>query len=206
MTIQNKRPEYIETVGAQYICFATASQNPLEFSGTYEANVEKTETVKKISVKENTETTSIHASGKVYANSSKMESVEITVDAIAFDRETLIKMRGETVGSNGLILGGGNAYRPYFAYGKTVKLSNGKCRYDWFPKCQLIENSDDAETSEGKNKEQNESITIRAMPFDDAENTRASVDTQIAVAKAITEEKFFAKPITKDSDLAVSPA
>lgn len=206
MTVQTKKPEYVESVGAQYICFATASENPLEFSGTYEVNVEKTETVKKISVKENSETTPIHASGKVYANVSKIDSVEITVDVIAFDRETLTKMRGETVGENGLILGGGNPSRPYFAYGKTVKLSNGKFRYDWFPKCQLVENSDDAETSEGKPKEQNESITIRAMPFDDAGNTRASVDTQIAAAKAITEEKFFAKPVTKDADLASLPA
>ena len=205
MTIQNKRPEYIETVGAQYVCFTT-SEDPLKYSGVYEPNVEQTKTVKKISVKENSETAPIHGSGEMYANSSKMESVEITVDAIAFDRETLIKMRGETVGENGVILGGGSAARPYFAYGKTVKLSNGKNRYDWFPKCQLMDNSDDAETSEGKPKEQNESITIMAMPFDAAGNTRASVDTQITAAKAITEEQFFAKPVIKPSDLAPEAA
>ena len=49
---------------------------------------------------------------------------------------------------------------------QVVKLKNGKSRYEWFPKCKLVENSDDIATSEEKASEQTDTIKIRAYPFD----------------------------------------
>ena len=112
-------------------------------------------------------------------------------------------MRGETKGTGGLILAGGNSERPFFAYGKVVKLKNGKSRYEWFPKCKLVENSDDIATSEEKASEQTDTIKIRAYPFDAAGNIVSKVTESTAPA-GLTEEKFFTKPILTDADLTTA--
>lgn len=81
-----------------------------------------------------------------------------------------------------------------------MKLKNGKSRYEWFPKCKLVENSDDIATSEEKASEQTDTIKIRAYPFDAAGNIVSKVTESTAPA-GLTEEKFFAKPILTDADL-----
>lgn len=149
MPINTKKPAMKQTVGAQYMCFADATESD-EYNGTYEADVEKTEVVKSVKVTENSETSDVYASGKIYDSDSPMSSIDIEVSVIAFPDDTISKMRGETKGTGGLILAGGNSERPFFAYGKAVKLKNGKSRYEWFPKCKLVENSDDIATSEEK--------------------------------------------------------
>ena len=125
MPINTKKPAMKQTVGAQYMCFADATEGK-EYDGTYEADVEKTEVVKSVKVTENSETSDVYASGKIYDSDSPMSSIDIEVSVIAFPDDTISKMRGETKGTGGLILAGGKSERPFFAYGKVVKLKNGK--------------------------------------------------------------------------------
>lgn len=103
----------------------------------------------------------------------------------------------------GLILAGGKSERPIFAYGKVVKLKNGKSRYEWYPKCKLVENSDDISTSEEKASEQTDTIKVRAYPFDSAGNIVSKV-TESTAPEGLTEDKFFAKPILTDADLTTA--
>ena len=131
MAINTKKPAMKQTVGAQYMCFANTTEGG-EYDGTYEADVEKTEVVKSVKVTENSETSDVYASGKIYDSDSPMSSIDIEVSVIAFPDDTISKMRGETKGTGGLILAGGKSERPFFAYGKVVKLKNGKSRYDRF--------------------------------------------------------------------------
>ena len=49
MPINTKKPAMKQTVGAQYMCFADATEGK-EYDGTYEADVEKTEVVKSVTV------------------------------------------------------------------------------------------------------------------------------------------------------------
>ena len=202
MSINTKKPAMKQTVGAQYMCFADATEGK-EYDGTYEADVEKTEVVKSVKVTENSETSDVYASGKIYDSDSPMSSIDIEVSVIAFPDDTISKMRGETKGTGGLILAGGKSERPFFAYGKVVKLKNGKSRYEWFPKCKLVENSDDIATSEEKASEQTDTIKTRAYPFDAAGNIASKVTESTAPA-GLTEEKFFAKPILTDADLTTA--
>lgn len=199
MSITSKKPPIKETVGAQYICFSTAKE---EWNGTFEAEVEKTETVKSVKVTENGESTSVYASGKVYDTDETVSGVDIEVENIAFVTETLAKMRGDVVDEGGLILSGGKGIRPYFAYGKVVIMRGGKVRYEWYPKCKLAENSDNANTSEEKFSEQTDTVTIKAYPFNDAGNVKAMVDsTMTSFPAGLTEDKFFAKPILTKEEL-----
>lgn len=200
MAITNKRPPYKETVGAQYICFDTMTEG--EYTGKYETEVEKTEVVKKVKIKENSESADIYGSGAVYATNDNMSTMDIETEVIAFPADTLAKMRGDNVDAGGLVLSGGKGVRPYFAYGKVVKLSGGKERYEWFPKCKLVENSDEASTKTDKFSEQSDTITIAAYPFDKDGNVRAAVDSSMKTfPTGLTEEKFFAKPILTKEDL-----
>lgn len=199
MSITSKKPPIKETVGAQYICFATAKE---EWDGTFEAEVEKTETVKSVKVTENGESTSVYASGKVYDTDETVSGVDVEVENIAFVTETLAKMRGDVVDEGGLVLSGGKGIRPYFAYGKVVIMRGGKVRYEWYPKCKLAENSDNANTSEEKFSEQTDTVTIKAYPFNDAGNVKAMVDsTMTSFPVGLTEDKFFAKPILTKEEL-----
>lgn len=202
MSIKTKKPARKQTVGAQYICFGNET-DPGEYDGTYETDVEKTEVVKSVKVTENSETSDAYASGKVYDSDTPTTSVDIEVEVIAFPDDTISRMRGDTIGSGGLILSGGNSERPFFAYGKVVRLKNGSCRFEWYPKCKLTENSDDVSTSEEKASEQTDTIKIRAYPFDAAGNILSKV-TESTAPEGLTEEKFFAKPILKDADLAAA--
>ena len=65
MAINTKKPAMKQTVGAQYMCFANTTEGG-EYDGTYEADVEKTEVVKSVKVTENSETSDVYASGKIY--------------------------------------------------------------------------------------------------------------------------------------------
>lgn len=200
--ITQKRPPYKESVGAQYIVFATKGEgNDDVFTGEYSPNVEKTETVKKVGVSENSETSNITASGKVYSTSTLISSIDISVEVVAFPAETVAEARGDNVTESGLVLSGGQGIRPYFAYGKVVRMQGGKMRYDWYPKCKLSANTDDIETSEDKFKEQNDTLTIQAMPFNDNNDIVVSIKADIKMPEGLTEELFFSKPILCEKDL-----
>lgn len=189
--ITKKTPNIKQSVGAQYICFATNIDTK-----TYSADVEKTEVVKSVETNESSEATPIYASGKLIQNVSSQGSAEISIEVIAFVAETLAKMRAETVETGGLVLSGSGTERPYFAYGKVVKLQNGKHRFEWFPKCQLTTNTDSVETSEGSFKEQNDTLTVTALPFDDFGNIKVYVQSDMATYPTwLTEDLFFSKPV-----------
>lgn len=202
MAIKTKKPSRKQTVGAQYLCFASAEEAG-GYDGTYEADVEKTEVVKNVKITENSETSDAYASGKVYDSDTPMASIDVEVEVLAFPDDTISRMRGDTVEKSGLILSGANSERPFFAYGKVVKLKNGNSRYEWYPKCKLTENSDDVATSEEKASEQTDTIKIRAYPFDIAGNIFTKV-TESTAPEGLTEEKFFAKPILTDADLTAA--
>lgn len=202
MAIKTKRPPMKETVGAQYICFAKETEEG-EFDGTYETDVEKTEVVKTVKVTVNADTGDSYASGKVYDSDTPTKSIDIETEVIAFPEDTLAKMKGDSVDAGGLILSGSNSQRPFYAYGKVVKLRHGGYRYEWYPKCKLTENSDDISTSEDKTSEQTDMIKIKAYPFDDAGNIVAKI-TESSAPEGMTEDKFFAKPILTKEDLAAA--
>lgn len=202
MAIKTKRPPMKETVGAQYICFAKETEEG-ESDGTYETDVEKTEVVKTVKVTVNADTGDSYASGKVYDSDTPTKSIDIETEVIAFPEDTLAKMKGDSVDAGGLILSGSNSQRPFFAYGKVVKLRHGGYRYEWYPKCKLTENSDDISTSEDKTSEQTDTIKIKAYPFDDAGNIVAKI-TESSAPEGMTEDKFFTKPILTKEDLAAA--
>lgn len=204
-TITTKRPMIKQTVGAQYYAFNNPGQGVEYDSSTYEENVTKTETVKQIGVTENMESTPVKASGKDYTTVNQTASVDLAVESVAVVPDDLARMRGENIDNGGLITSGSSNKRPYFAYGKVVKKNGGGVRYEWFPKCQLVENTDDIATQEESFSEQNDTLTIRAYPFDDAGNIRTYVDSESAYfPEGLTEEAFFAKPIINKGDLAAA--
>lgn len=204
MSITPKKPPIKESIGAQYICFNQMSED-FGWTENFETEVEKTETVKKATVTENGEFNDVYASGIVYDSDVSSGTTDIEVETIAFVTDTLAKMRGDIVDAGGLILSGGNNARPFFAYGKVVKLKHGKVRYEWFPKCKLAENTDETATKEASFSEQTDTITITAYPFNVNNDVKAMVDSSSAnFPEGLTEEKFFAKPILTKEELAAA--
>lgn len=204
MAIKNKRPPRKESVGAQYVCFSTPGEDD-EWSGQYEEDVERTAVVKSVSVPDNSESQDVYASGEVYDTDQSLAADDIEVEVIAFPADTLAKMRAETVDEGGLIKSGSPKTRPFFAYGKVVKLKNGNFRFEWYPKCKLKQNSDEIATREESPSEQNDTITISAYSFDEEGNKKSYVDSTAAnFPEGITEDKFFAKPILTKEGLAAA--
>lgn len=201
MAINEKRPPIKETVGAQYVCFAVSGDEN-QFTADYEENVEKTEVVKSVSVSENSETTPVNASGKVYTTESQTSSTDISVEVVAFPATTISKMRSDKLDESGLIFKGGKGTRPFFAYGKVVSLQGGNYRYDWYPKCQLTANTDEVKTKEDSFSEQNDTLTINAQAFNDNADIVVSIESDHKIPEGLTEEKFFSKPILTPEDLA----
>lgn len=200
--MKTKRPMVKETVGSQYYAFNTPSESGEFNPSTYEQTI-KTDTVKSIGTTENSESATIKASGKDYTTVSQSSNVELAVEVIAFDPDDLAKMRGDIIDESGLISSGRNAERPYFAYGKVVKKVGGGVRYDWYPKCQLVENTDDIATKEENFSEQNDTVTIRAYAFNEFGDIKNYVDSEATnFPEGLTEEKFFTKPIITKADLA----
>lgn len=200
--MQTKRPMIKETVGAQYYSFNKPTEG-VEFDPTKYEETIKTETVKSIKTTENAETTPITASGKTYTTVNQTSDVEIEVETIAFPPDDLARARGENVDEEGLVLSGASKQRPYFAYGKVVKKLGGGVRFDWYPKCQIVENTDEIKDKGENFEEQNDTITIKAYAFDEAGNVKAYVDSEMANFPAgLTEDKFFEKPILTTQGLA----
>lgn len=201
MSIVTRKPPIKETVGAQYVCFNTETEDNT-WSGIYEEEVEKTKVVKSVKVTENSEVVDVYASGEPYDSDTTTSKTNIEVQIIAFPADTLARMRGEVVDAGGLHLSGGQGVRPYFGYGKVVKMKNGKVRYEWYPKCKLAENSDEIATREEKFSEQADTFTISAYSFNDNGDIKAYVDSSASnFPEGLTEDKFFAKPILTKEDL-----
>lgn len=200
MAITKKHVPLKETIGDQYICFNTPDATG-EWTTTYETGVTEIDGVKTSEVTDNTTSTDVYGSGKLHDTVRGKGSYDISVTALGFDAATLAKMRGDDVDEGGLIRKG-SGKRPYFAYGRVVEYLDGSVRYDWYPKCKLIENSDSTATSEDNYSEQTDDLTIRAYEYDDKKNIVASVDTGVKEIEGLTEAKFFSKPILTPADLA----
>lgn len=199
--MQTKRPMVKESVGSQYYAFNTPSESGEFDSSTYEQTI-KTDTVKSIGTTENNESVAIKASGKDYVTVNQSSNIELAVEVIAFDPDDLARMRGENIDNSGLISSGRTTERPFFAYGKVVKKLGGGVRFDWYPKCQLVENTDDITTKEDNFSEQNDTVTIRCYAFNEEGDIKNYVDSGSSkYPEGLTEEKFFTKPIITESDL-----
>ena len=206
--IITKKPPYKESIGAQYYAFNNPEKGVDFDLSKYEEKVTKTENVKSVTITESAESTPIYASGKVYDTRNQLAYVDIAVESLASDADDLAKMRGDIINTNGLIQGQTVPKKPFFAYGKVVKLSGDNFRLDWYPKCQLIENSDETKTRGENFEEQNENLTIRAYAFDkEGKLIKNSIDSSSAsYPKGVTEEMFFNAPIITPEDLtAITP-
>ena len=73
--------------------------------------------------------------------------------------------------------------------------------FRWYPKCKLTSDTDDTNTKEESFSEQNDTVTIRAYPFNDKGQIAVEFDTAVKTATGLTEEKFFNQVITSDEDL-----
>ncbi len=201
--IITKKPPYKESIGAQYYNFNKPEEG-MDFDLTkYEDETIKNESIKTITITESSESTPIYGSGKVYDTRQQTSYIDIEVETLATDIDDLCKMRGDTISEHGLIQDQASGKRPYFAYGKVVLLSNNNKRFDWYPKCQLVDNTDEAKTTEESFSEQSDTLTIRAYAFDEEGKTfKNSIDTSSTkFPKGVTEDLYFKQVITCDEDL-----
>ena len=198
--MKTKKPMLKETVGALYLAFNTPGEDGEFDIQTYE-ETSKSEVVKSINTTENAESTTVRASGQDYMTVSQNSSVDHAVEVIAFDPEDVAKMRADKIGKY-LVKSGATSERPYFAFGKVVKKTGNVVEYVWYPKCQLVENTDDISTSEESYSEQNDTLTIRAYAFDKEGNKSVRVNSEMSnFPEGLTEEMFFTKPITTDDEI-----
>ena len=115
----------------------------------------------------------------------------------------MARLRGESIDEGGLILSGRTSERPYIALGFPVLKVGGGVKYVWYPKCQLVENTDEIATKEESFSEQNDTLTFRAYAFNDTNDKKSYVDSEsTSFPEGLTEEKFFTKPILTKEDLA----
>lgn len=206
MAITTKKPMIKETVGALYYDFNTPDSNG-EFSDTYESTVVKSNVVKNIDTTENAESVTVRASGEDYITVNQNQSIDMAVEVIAIDPADLARMRADVVGQGGLNRSGRTAKRPFFAFGKVKRLVGGGVEFAWYPKCQLVENTDNIATKEDTFSEQNDTVTIRAYAYNSDGDKKTYVNSEMSnFPEGLTEDSFFAKPLLEDSDLAAAVA
>ena len=199
--MNTKKPMIKETVGAAYYAFNTPDESGEFNPSTYEATV-KSPVIKSIGITENSENSVVRASGSDYATSSQTSSVELAIEVVAFHPDDLAKLRGENVDNDGLISSGRPADRPFIALGFPILKKGGGVKYTWYPKCQLIENTDDIATSEETFSEQNDTLTFRAYAFNDDKDIKNYVDSEATnFPEGLTEDLFFSEVIVTKSDL-----
>ena len=165
----------------------------------------KSNVVKNIGTTENAEAVTVKASGEDYETVSQNQYIDMAVEVVAIDPGDLARMRADVISETGLNRSGRTARRPFFAFGKVKKMVGGGVEYAWYPKCQLIENTDDISTQEESFSEQNDTVTIRAYSYNTEGDKRTYVNSEMKnYPEGMTEDKFFAKPILKDEDLTVA--
>lgn len=189
--ITELRPKIKLTVGAQYICFNQGDANGDWDATAFESTVKKFPTVVQASITDEVDSYEVYASGAVYDADANVLSKTIAVTNVAFDDATIAKMKGESVSTKGVIMEGGNAERPWFAYGIVEIKKGGGLYMRWFPKCKLTENSDEAATSTASHSDQNSTMNIKAYQF----NTDGNTDVKSPDIAGITEAAFFDAPL-----------
>jgi phi13 family phage major tail protein len=205
MAIKTKKPMIKETVGALYYNFNTPTESGEYNPAKYEEEVVKSNVVKNIGTTENAESVTVKASGEDYETVSQNQYIDMAVEVVAIDPGDLAKMRSDIIGKTGLNRSGRTARRPFFAFGKVKKMVGDGFEYAWYPKCQLIENTDDISTQEEKFSEQNDTVTIRAYSYNKEGDKKTYVNNEMDnFPEGMTEEKFFAKPLLTDEDLTAA--
>lgn len=189
--ITELRPKIKLTVGAQYICFNQGDANGDWDATAFESTVKKFPTVVQASITDEVDSYEVYASGAVYDADANVLSKTIAVTNVAFDDATIAKMKGESVSTKGVIMEGGNAERPWFAYGIVEMKKGGGLYMRWFPKCKLTENSDEAATSTASHSDQNSTMNIKAYQY----NTDGNTDVKSPDIAGITEAAFFDAPL-----------
>lgn len=200
MAITTKKPAEKLTVGAQYICFDTASDGT--YSGTYAEDVTCLPTVTQVEVTDTGDDFKDYASGDVYASGNRTMYKQIKTTNLAFEDALIAKMKGDVVDdTSGVIMESGYNRRPYFAYGIYAQKDDGTLDLRWYPKVQHTENSDSTATSEESHKTQTDDLTMNAYGFD-ATKTKCvrriykptdTTDAQKVIAA------WFAAPILTDA-------
>lgn len=194
-----KKPMIKLTVGALYYAHNEMTEdndfNPKGYKEVIESPV-----IKNVSVSEEGESTNVYSSGDIYDSPYQASGTNIDVEVIAFDPEDLSIIRGEKISENGLIFSGGSKTRPFIALGYPELKSNNKFRYVWYPKCKLIENSDEVATSEESFSEQTDTLTFQAMPFNSTGDISIRLDTETVKGEGITKEEFFKQVIVEEAD------
>lgn len=199
--MQTKKPMIKESVGSLYYAFNKGENNVFDAS-KWDETV-NSPVIKNINRTENGDSTPVKASGIDYTTVSQTASEDIQIEVVAFNPDDLARLRGESVDEGGLILSGRTSERPYIALGFPVLKVGGGVKYVWYPKCQLVENTDEIATKEESFSEQNDTLTFRAYAFNDTNDKKSYVDSEsTSFPEGLTEEKFFTKPILTKEDLA----
>lgn len=200
MAITTKKPAEKLTVGAQYICFDTASDGT--YSGKYAADVTCLPTVTQVEVTDTGDDFKDYASGDVYASGTRTMYKQIKTTNLAFEDALIAKMKGDVVDdTSGVIMESGYNRRPYFAYGIYSQKDDGTLDLRWYPKVQHTENSDSTATSEESHKTQTDDLTMNAYGFDAAKTKcvrRIYKPTGTADAQKVIAA-WFAAPILTDT-------
>lgn len=200
MAITTKKPAEKLTVGAQYICFDTASDGT--YSGTYAEDVTCLPTVTQVEVTDTGDDFKDYASGDVYASGTRTMYKQIKTTNLAFEDALIAKMKGDVVDdTSGVIMESGYNRRPYFAYGIYSQKDDGTLDLRWYPKVQHTENSDSTATSEESHKTQTDDLTMNAYGFDAAKTKcvrRIYKPTDTADAQKVIAA-WFAAPILTDA-------
>lgn len=200
--MKQKKPKIIETVGALYYAFNLPGENG-EFNLETYSEIIKSPIIKKVAVEPEAETAVIRASGENYDEVSQTSSIGIEIETVAFDTDDLAKAKGESVSSQGLIIGGASSPRPYMSIGYPVLKVGGGKLLKWFPKCKLTENSEEVSTSDTSFSEQNPTVSFSAFSFNENGDKYVYLDSEsVKFPEGMTEEKFFSKVITSDADIA----
>ena len=190
-----------ESVGAAFYVF-NEPLTDVDFDPTAYGEVYESPVIKSIGKSEEADTATVRSSGVDYETVSQTSGVDLSIEVVAFHPDDLAKARGEAIAANGLKLAGGKGKRPFLALGFPVYKRGGGVKYQWYPKCKLIENTDDIATSEESFSEQNDTLTFRAYAFNDEGNVSADVDMESDKAPVgLTQEKFFAQPILTSEQL-----
>lgn len=200
MAITTKKPAEKLTVGAQYICFDTASDGT--YSGTYAEDVTCLPTVTQVEVTDTGDDFKDYASGDVYASGNRTMYKQIKTTNLAFEDALIAKMKGDVVDdTSGVIMESGYNRRPYFAYGIYSQKDDGTLDLRWYPKVQHTENSDSTATSEESHKTQTDDLTMNAYGFDAAKTKcvrRIYKPTDTTDAQKVIAA-WFAAPILTDA-------
>ena len=195
MAIAEKKPSVKLTVGAQYICFNTPDANN-DWTDAFETDVIKLPTVTQVQITDNADSYDRYASCSIYDSDTEIQSKDIQETNLAFSDTLLAKMRGDVVDGGVIVEGKSGSVRPYFAYGIVVLKKGGELDLRWYPKCKLVENSDSTATSEESHSDQTDDITIRAYRMSDDKGIAVRVNTGEEGYDTVTEEAFFAVPLT----------